>query len=66
MKHVRDFSVPRERVPAEVSRAFQSIQVSLRSLDTVIQTLSDDIDEMRALLNDFEEIVNGTQTSEKE
>lgn len=34
---VRDFTLPRERVPKEVSRAFQAVQISLKNLERAVE-----------------------------
>lgn len=51
-KRVQEFVVPRERVAPEVARVFQSILLSLRSLEAAIDDTKDP-DEMRAIQTDI-------------
>jgi len=54
-KRIQEFSVPRERVPPEVARAFQDILVSLRNLDQAIDPKdAEDIAAIRAAVADLE------------
>lgn len=52
MKRIKEFAVPRGRVPTEVSRAFQLILISLRNLDQAIDP--EDSEAIRTAVDDLE------------
>ena len=57
MQLVRNITLPRERVVPEVTRAFQSIQISLQNLERAVNALPDDaaaISEIRTSIQDLE------------
>lgn len=63
-KHVKEFTVPRGRVPTEVSRAFQDILISLRNLEAALADVpehSEELSSLRASLTDLERSVSREQ-----
>ena len=56
MKHVREFTLPRERVVPEVTRAFQSIQISLQNLERAMNALHDNSEAFADMRAEFQKL----------
>lgn len=65
-KCVQEFVVPRQRVPTEVSRAFQSTLISLRNLEQEIKALPADSEELPALRSEVENVKRTVQRLEQQ
>ncbi len=59
MKLVRSFTLPRERTSPEITRAFQSVQISLENLERAIATAPD-------LTGQFTKLQNALQKLQRE
>ena len=65
-KRVQEFVVPRGRVPTEVSRAFQSILISLRNLEEGIDASPEDSGELDSIRAQLQELERSTVRREPE
>ena len=60
MKLVRPFTLPRERTSPEITRAFQSVQVSLANLEKAINAIPDTAGEFAKLRAALEKLQRET------
>lgn len=60
MRLVRPFTLPRERTSPEITRAFQSVQISLENLEKAINAVPDTTGEFAKLRSALEKLQRET------